>query len=295
MEPSLDPEIAGWLATRDEVAADPFDVAAVREVVTRYMAESGGAAPRLPDPAVTLCQGEIAGIDTLQWSPAHDCPRGTVVAVHGGGFIVGDPLGAEPIAVPLARDHGIRTVAVRYRRAPEHRYPAAVDDVRAVLDSVEGPCALWGDSAGGAIAVAAAAQLGAGRLRHLTLVCPALDDRPTSEVWSPCLRVDERSAMWQHYLGDDLSARPSSAVPARMANPDALPATTILLAEHDLLRSEGLQFAARLADVGVPVTVFDVGGVVHGFTGLLAATAVAQHWNAVLAADLSIALTGRLL
>lgn len=291
MQPSLDPEIAAWLATRDPVG-DEVGVAEARSRVA--------AAGELwdfvtaVDPAVVRVERDmIAGVPVVTWEPVVTRASRTVIAVHGGGFTLGDARGAAVIAAPLAERHGVRTISVDYRLAPEAPYPAAVDDVRTVLRSVSATeaVAVWGDSAGAAIAIAAVIGRSPGeRVHRLALVCPALDDAECAEVWSPCLSRAARRSMWRHYLAGAATDR-TAAVPARMPDLSRLPATTMVVAEHDLLRAEALGFAHRLRAAAVDVDVHVVAGTVHGFTGLLHHTAIARAWNLRVAEALAADLT----
>jgi len=292
----LDPEIAEWLNVYPAPAVDYRDVDAVRALTARYMAEHGGPAPRWPRDDVEMRALEVGGVPALMWRPRGVTqPLPVVLAFHGGAFIVGDPLGAERIAVPLAADHAICTVSVGYRLAPEHRAPAARDDARrawAALDSLPGVdarrIAVHGSSAGASLAAGLALYgRDSGRsIRLQSLSCPALDSRtvavqdPRHSMHgdSPTLTRDSVAAMWEHYLGD---ADPREgdllyAVPALAQDLRGVPPAHITVAEMDVLRDEALDYGERLAAEGVGVTIDLVAGVVHGFDGLLPDSAVAR-------------------
>ena len=289
MAGAVDSEIAAWLTAFPSPAVDYRDVASVRDLTARYMAERGGLAPRWPRDDVEMLEIEVGGLAALMWRPRGIADRLPVVlAFHGGAFIVGAPLGAERIAVPLAADHGVCTVSVGYRLSPEHRAPAARDDARhALVGLADVPgvdahrVAVHGSSAG--------ACLAAGLALHArdidrplvlqSLSCPALDSRvPTSmdpehsmQGESPTLSRASVEAMWTHYLGDVDPEDPSLlyAVPALAATVTGVAPAHITVAEVDVLRDEGLAYARRLADAGVATTVDLVPGAVHGFDGLL--------------------------
>jgi acetyl esterase len=278
----LDPEIAAWLAAAPPVDLDFGDVAAVRAMSDAYMRETGGPAPRFSDPRVRLENRVIGNIETLVWSPADRPSRGTVIAAHGGGFVVGSALGAERIAHPLALDHGITTISVEYRLAPEHPAPAALEDLIAVLDAVvndhrSGRIAAHGSSAGACL-VAGLALWARDRgipLAGQSLSCPAVDDRVIDDVWSPTWTPAGTRWMWRHYLGE--GAPPAYCVPARHENLSGVAPAHIVLAEHDTLRSQGATYADRLALSGVPVVVHEAPGTVHGFDGLAPDSAPARR------------------
>ncbi len=287
MEPSLDPEIAAWLAARG-AADDAVDLRAARARVTA-MGPQWDAATALDPDLVGRSSDVVAGVPVITWEPRDRPASATVIAVHGGGFTLGDARGAAVIAAPLAQRYGVRTISVDYRLAPEAPYPAAVDDVRAVLHAATAlePVSVWGDSAGAAIAIAAVvARPPAQRVHRLALACPALDDADCPDVWSPCLSRATRRSMWRYYLSGD-AIDPAAAVPARMPDLSGLPATTVVAAEHDVLRAEAITFTDRLRAAGVDVDLHVVDGTVHGFTGLLHHTAIARTWNARVAAFLA--------
>ena len=207
----LDPQIARWLDDSPVAEIDFGDVAAIREMSDSYMRETGGPGPRYDDPRVRLAPLRLAGVEALVWTPRDATGFGpTVLAAHGGGFIVGSALGAERIAVRLAAEFGITTVSVEYRLAPEHPAPAAVVDMTAVLDALHTrsdvtALAVHGSSAGACLAAGTAlwARDHGIALRGQSLSCPALDDRIVDEVWSPTWTPQAARWMWRHYLGGD--------------------------------------------------------------------------------------------
>lgn len=289
MAGAVDPELAAWLAAYPAPAIDYRNVGAVRDLTARYMAERGGLSPRWPRDDVEMREIEVGGLPALMWRPSSVTdPLPVVLAFHGGAFIVGAPLGAERVAVPLAADHGICTVSIGYRLSPEHRAPAARDDARHALESLGGVpgvdahrVAVHGSSAGACLAAGLAlhARDIDRPLALQSLSCPALDSRgPTSmdpehsmQGESPTLSRTSVEAMWAHYLGEADPADPALlyAVPALAPDVAGVAPAHITVAEVDVLRDEGLAYARRLADAGVATTVDLVPGAVHGFDGLL--------------------------
>jgi acetyl esterase len=298
----LDPEVREWLALNPTPDVDYGDVAAVRDLTSRYMAEHGGPGPRWSRDDVSLTRHQIAGVDVLVWRPlgVSGAPP-VVLAFHGGAFIVGSPLGVERIAAPLAGDHGIVTVGIGYRLAPEHRAPAALLDGIAVLEQLDelegvdtGRVAVHGSSAGAALAVGVAAYA---RDRGVTIAlqslsCPALDPGSTTSMdpghsmhgYSPTLTRQSVVAMWKHYLGvhsDDIPAAGDFAgtghvIPSHIMSLGGLAPAHFTIAEFDVLRDEAMAYASRLEDAGVEVDVDLVQGAVHGFDGLLPDSAIAR-------------------
>ncbi|MCX5225601.1 alpha/beta hydrolase [Streptomyces sp. NPDC006553] len=201
-----------------------------------------------------------------------------VVFAHGGGWVLCDLDTHDRTCRALATRTGATVVSVDYRRAPEHRYPAAEDDVCTALawaaDRYPGrPLVLAGDSSGGNLAAAAALRARdgggpppAGQL----LVYPALDHR-----------LEGRSARdfaegyfhttahmrwyWQQYVAP--GADPAAASPGLAPDVSGLPPTLIVLADCDPLRDEGLAYARRLSAAGVRTEVRLHTGTFHGFLG----------------------------
>jgi len=289
---TLDPEIAAWVEAYPAPDVDPRDVDAVRAIYGDYMADRGGPQPVESHPDVRLESAHINGVGVLIWSPRRPEPRTpVVVALHGGAFVVGHPLGAERIAVPLAAQHGIITVSVAYRLSPEHRAPAALDDGMAVLTGIAGVetdrVAIHGSSAGACLAagIALRARDGGIRLAMQSLSCPVVDPRAmhasdpdhSAHGESPTLARAAVIAAWEHYLGDAIANPPPYAAPALMEDISGTAPAHVVVAEYDVLRDEGLEYAWRLSSSGVPTTVERFGGTVHGFDGLLPHSSVGQR------------------
>jgi acetyl esterase/lipase len=293
---AVDSEIAAWLAAYPAPDIDYRDVDAVRALTARYMAEHGGPAPRWPRDDVRLQSIHVGGVEALTWRPRDAAgPLPVVLAFHGGAFIVGGPLGAERIAVPLAADHNVCTVSLAYPLAPEHRAPAARDAARRALKALADlpgvdpdRVALHGSSAGASLAAGLALYARDAGIPLLlqSLSCPALDSRsPTThgpghsmQGLSPTLTRESVTAMWEHYLG---GAQPDAphlqyAVPALAEDLRGVAPAHVTVAEHDVLRDEALDYAQRLAEADVPVEVDLVPGTVHGFDGLLPDSRVAR-------------------
>ena len=213
--------------------------------------------------------------------------QGGVVWLHGGGFVMGDLETEHPWAVRIANSSGAVVVSVGYRRAPEQRFPAALDDTCAVLAWAAGHAAdlgidpgriaVGGHAAGAGLAAAAALrsrdQQGA-PIRFQLLSQPELDDR--QETWSarnftdtPFMTRDKVAASWRHYLG----SAPGSpyAAPARARDLSGLPAAYITTAEFDPNRDEAIGYAQRLLQAGVPVELHQWPGTFHGSQAILSA------------------------
>jgi acetyl esterase/lipase len=231
--------------------------------------------------------------------------HGTIVWLHGGGFVMGDLETEHPWAVRIADASGAVVVSVGYRLAPEQRFPAALDDACAALAWTAGRAAdlgldpgriaVGGHAAGAGLAAAVALR---GRdeqgppIRFQLLSQPELDDR--QETWSarnftdtPFMTRAKVAASWRHYLG---SAAPSPyAAPARAEDLSGLPPAYITTAEFDPNRDEAIGYAQRLLEAGVPVELHQWPGTFHGSQAILSAE-VSQRQIAELGVALRRAL-----
>ncbi len=232
-------------------------------------------------------------------------PQGAIVWLHGGGFVMGDLKTEHPWAVRIADGSSAVVISVGYRRAPEHRFPAALDDSYAVLAWAAEHAAelgvdperiaVGGHAAGAGLAAAVALrardQQGPA-IRFQLLNQPELDDR--QETWSarhftdtPFMTREKVAASWQHYLGS-ASASPYAA-PARATDLCGLPPAYITSAEFDPNRDEAITYALRLLQAGVPVELHQWPGTFHGSQAILSAM-VSQRQMAELGAALRRAL-----
>ncbi|WP_328546536.1 alpha/beta hydrolase [Streptomyces platensis] len=231
--------------------------------------------------------------------------QGAVIWLHGGGFVMGDLETEHPWAARMAGLSGTVVISVGYRLAPEHPYPAALDDAYAVLawtaEHAAGlgidpeRIAVGGHSAGAGLAAALALRARDRQgppVRYQLLNQPGLDDR--QETWSqrhftdtPWMNRDKVTASWRHYLGG-APATPDAA-PARAADLSGLPAAYIATAELCPNRDEDIAYALRLLQAGVSVELHQWPGTFHGSQAILSAE-VSQRQIAELGAVLRRAL-----
>lgn len=231
--------------------------------------------------------------------------QGAIVWLHGGGFVMGDLDTEHPWAARLAESSGATVISVGYRRAPENRFPAAFDDCYAALVWTAGHAAelgidpariaVGGHSAGAGLAAAIALRARnehGPSIRFQLLNQPELDDR--QDTWSatnftdtPWMTRDKLAATWRHYL-DGQPATPYAA-PARATDLSGLPPAYVATAEFDPLRDEGITYALRLLQAGVPVELHQWAGTFHGSQAILSA-AVSQRQIAEFADGLRRAL-----
>jgi acetyl esterase len=248
---------------------------------------------RPPRPVAALAEVrdlEIPGappVPARLYTP-HDRRPGTMVYLHGGGWVVGDLETSHPLAAALSAGSRRRVVSLDYRLAPEHKYPQPLDDVMQGLawaaDQGE-PLMLAGDSAGGNLAAGAALRAraeGGPAVAGQILIYPALD--PTLEPASHrengplnyVLAENDMAWFWDHYLSRETRRDPFAA-PVFATDLAGLPPAFVAVASHDPLRDEGLAYADRLKAAGVPVEAHLYAGMVHGFAGFIGTVDVADQ------------------
>src|SRR5882757_5838935 len=205
-----------------------------------------------------------------------------LVFFHGGGWVIGDLDSHDVVCRKLAHEGELIVISVDYRLAPEHRFPAAVDDAIAAtkwvaenasqfgIDAAQ--LSVGGDSAGGNLAavVALAARDGNGpKLAGQVLIYPATDfamKHPSHAEPETSILLTHSVIKWfcNHYLGDaDIDDWRAS--PARAKTLAGLPPAYVLTAGGDPLRDEGDEYANRLKQDGVPITYRHFSGQFHGF------------------------------
>ena len=234
-----------------------------------------------------------------------DGPAPAVLYCHAGAFVLGNLDTDHRQCIELARRARCVVISVDYRLAPEHRYPAALDDVLAVLDWVvtaadelridTGRLAVAGSSAGGALAARVAQRAAAGRAPALVfqlLHQPVLDDRPSPAkqefVDTPGFDGPACAQMWRYYLGGQPGS--SGAVPGAAVELAGIAPTLITCSELDPLRDEAIDYALRLMWAGVTTELHVFPGTCHGFDALLPDWEVSGQLFAMQGAALSGAL-----
>ena len=201
-----------------------------------------------------------------------------VVFAHGGGWVLCDLDTHDRPCRALAARTGATVVSVDYRRAPDHRFPAAEDDVYTALEWAAArypgrPLVVAGDSSGGNLAAAAALRArdhGGPAVAGQLLVYPVLDHRLDGESARTYATgffhtTAHMRWYWEQYLGP--GGDPVAASPGLADDLAGLPPALIVLADCDPLRDEGLAWARRLSSAGVTTQVRLHTGVFHGFLG----------------------------
>ncbi len=222
-------------------------------------------------PGVTARDQALGGVPCRVYTPARCRDGVTVVYFHGGGFVVGGLDSHDAICAELAEAAGVRLIAVDYRLSPEHRHPAAFDDACAVVRAVAGPKLLAGDSAGGNLAAAVSAHLLQDGIVGQVLVYPGLGGDKSLPSYArhahaPMLTREDVESYASVRFADGAHGRDDpTAAPLVARRFEHLPPTVVFTAECDPLASDGAEYAARLAEAGVPVALTEEPGLVHGY------------------------------
>jgi acetyl esterase len=273
--------IAGAAAGAPSIAETTPEMSRATYLGLAAMAGPGPEVGSVDDHAIPGPDGEVP---VRVYRPRGDGPFGVVMFFHGGGFVIGDLDTHDNVCRELCVGANAVVVAVDYRLAPEHRFPAAVEDCWAATQWVAEHAARFGgdgtrlavagDSAGGnlaAVVALLARDHGGPQLSFQALVYPAVDGDGTG--WQS--RVDnaegylltDEQMRWfmEHYVPDaDLRADWRVSPLRAKSHADVAPAL-VITAEFDPLRDEGTAYAAALAEAGVAVTHRNVDGAIHIF------------------------------
>ncbi|MCE6996420.1 alpha/beta hydrolase [Saccharothrix sp. S26] len=248
----------------------------------------------LPGPGGDLPVRVYRPVDTAE-------PLPTVVYFFGGGWALGSVETSDEICRALANAVPCQVITVGYRLAPEHKFPAAVDDCRTAVTWIAEHAAdlgvdpdriaVAGDSAGGNLAAVVALDRRGRGLVAQVLVYPNTDHRGDTasmrENDDPAA-FNRRSVAWYwgHYLADPADGRDPLASPLLAEDLSGLPPALVITAERDPLRDEGERYAERLREAGVPVVATRYTGVAHGFFAMSGVVDAAREARAEVAAFL---------
>ncbi|MEV7231393.1 alpha/beta hydrolase [Polymorphospora sp. NPDC051019] len=300
---TLHPQVVAALAVRprptsEVVDADPLAALAAGRaaMLAAVPAECGP-----PVPVASVSDVDADGVPCRLYAPAPGVP--VLVYVHGGGWAMGNVEIVDAFCRRVADRSGCAVLSVDYRLAPEHPYPAGVDDVETALTWLrrEGlgldvsRVAIGGDSAGGHLAtVVARRQRDAGRpLAHQVLIYPVIDPAMASDSYRDLGGAGlDRATMarfWDLFVPDPADRAAPDVAP--LAAPLAgMPPTLLITAEYDVLRDEGERYGVELLAAGVPVVTVRYQGVNHGFVRKLAIFDAAAVATDQIAAALRAAL-----
>ena len=278
----LDPQARVFLDQLQELGAPPLGEQPVDEA-----REAGEAAsstlfgPLVEVPFEDRTLPGPGGPIPVRVYRAREEPSPVLLYFHGGGWVLGNLVTHHGVCATLARLAGCVVCSVDYRLAPEHRFPAALDDAWAAtswaaehaeeIGCRPGELAVGGDSAGGNLAAICAlrARDAGVPLALQLLVYPVTDaDFETSTYREFAdgyyLTAFAMRWFWDHYLPDGDRFQPDAS-PLRAPDVGGTAPALVVTAEFDPLRDEGEAYARRLEEAGVPVTLTRYDGIIHGF------------------------------
>jgi acetyl esterase/lipase len=267
--PTLDPELAPMLELLPDLTQGMEDIEAARQMMALMIPTD----PVPGEEALAVEDVTHDGVLLRVYRPASPEPGAGVLYLHGGGFCLGSVASEHAGAVQIALALNVVVVSVEYRLAPEHPYPAGLDDCYVglqYLSTLVDRIAVHGQSAGGGLAAATvlrARDLGGPRVAFQSLGMPELDDRletPSMQqfVDTPLWSRPQAVKSWEHYLGG--KPADSYAAPARAVDLSGLPPAHVTVMELDPLRDEGIAYASRLLQAGVSVELHAYPGTFHG-------------------------------
>jgi len=283
---ALNPQVEALLGLFSQFP--PIDVATLTAKALRD--SNNRPMPMGPPPAVAEARDLVIALPGRDLPARLYVPIGggdglpLVVYYHGGGWVVGTIDTHDATCRALANASGAAVLSVGYRLAPEVPFPGPLDDSydalvwahdhAAALGIDAARLAVAGDSAGGNLAAAVAMRVrdrGGPALRHQLLIYPVTDTDFTLPSYGEnggggyFLSSVMMQWFWRQYIGDDLGGHVEGATVLRSADLSRLPPATVIMAEFDPLRDEGVAFAQALERAGNTVHAFVAPGMIHGF------------------------------
>ncbi len=230
--------------------------------------------------------GPAGEIPVRIYTPDAPQPRPLIAFFHGGGFVFCSIDTHDGTCRRLANATGAVVISVDYRLAPEHRFPAALDDCYAAtvwahehaaeLGADPAQLVVAGDSAGGnmaAVTALLARDRGRPPIACQVLVYPVIDAACDSASFAEnaegfFLEAEAMRWFWSQYLGNEGDGSHPLASPCCVPDHAGLPPAVVITAEYDPLRDEGEAYAEALRAAGVPVTSVRYDGMIHGFVSM---------------------------
>lgn len=251
--------------------SDPTtDIAAMRSADR----EAAAAAPR--EAVARVSDHDADGVRVRLYQPAVEEPLPVIVHLHGGGFVFNDIDVHDAAVRRLANRSGLAVLSVDYRRPPEHRFPAAPDDVDTALVWLQAHggslgvdvsrLIAHGDSAGGNLALVAALRH-PGLFESLVLIYPFIDASMRHDSYDEAIGLwnrEEATWYWTQYASSPTDYTNPDFSPYDATGLADLPRTLVITCEYDPVRDEGEALAARVADAGVECVATRFLGVPHG-------------------------------
>jgi len=282
----LDPQAKAFLDQMVSMAGPPLHTLPVpdaRALMAALSGMSGQSTAPLAKVEDRTIPGPGGSIPVRVYTPQGETTLPLLVYFHGGGWVLGDLETHDSICRELAHGAGCVVMAVDYRLAPEHKFPAAADDCYAALvwaarNAAEigadpTRIAIGGDSAGGnlaAVCAILARDAGDPALVFQLLVYPRTardEDSPSHHALGEGYMLTRKVILWfhDHYRASDSDRHDFRYAPLIATDLSRLPPALVIVGEYDPLRDDGIAYAARLRDAGNEVELADYAGMVHPF------------------------------
>ena len=289
---ALDPQAKAVIELAIKAGRPPYHTLSPKEARQLFLETRPFSTP--PAPAIgtvrdLAAEGPVGQIPLRLYRPA-GVPEATRLPVyvyfHGGGWVIGDLESHDVLCRQLTAESAACVIAVDYRLAPEHKFPAAADDAWAAtrwiaanaaeLNVDPARLAVGGDSAGGnlaAVVALMAREAGGPAIALQVLIYPVTDVGRESGSYTDFAEgymLTRESMRWftAHYLGRKEDAMDWRVSPLRASSLAGLPPALVITAGFDPLRDEGAAYATRLREAGVTVDYVSFGGMIHGFAGM---------------------------
>jgi acetyl esterase len=289
---SIDPQVQEILNKMAELNLPPMQTLSVEAGRAQFLAMAKARAVD-PVPVDSVEEVQIPGpggkFQALVYTPeGASGPLPVLIYYHGGGHVIGSPETHDPTARNLCAGAHCKVVSVNYRKGPEHKFPAAVEDAFAAVQwcaenassiGVDASrIAVGGDSAGGNLAVVAALMArdaGGPALCFQLLVYPVADYRCKSDSYERystgygLLEADTMIWFQNHYLNTPAEGDDWRASPLLASDLSGLPPALVMTAQYDVLHDDGAALADALVAAGNSVTYEEYPGMIHGFFGFI--------------------------
>jgi acetyl esterase/lipase len=299
MSYAIDPELLPWLDMLPSVVLEDYDALLAARAGQSQLSDAMPSYEPVNqiDVRDTTVPGpsDAPDVPVRIYTPANlEAPVPGLVYIHGGGFVLGDLDMFHAHVLRLADELGIVIVSVDYRLAPEHPFPAPVEDCYAALKWAAAKAeelgidpariGVGGESAGGGLTAGTALlarDRGGPELCFQYLGIPELDDRLDTEsmrdyVDTPLWNRHNAIFSWASYLGPEPGDVSPYAAPARATDLAGLPPAFVTTCQYDPLRDEGIEYARRLAHAGVPTELRHYPATFHG-SSLIESAAITRR------------------
>jgi acetyl esterase len=293
----LDPQAQAFLEQLAAANAPPLHELTIEQA--RQVIVDLFGTKEAPEPVGAVAHHQISGaagdLPARIYTPQGGGPFPILVYFHGGGWVIGNLEAYDATCRALTNAADCMVVAMEYRLAPEHKFPAAPEDCYAAarwvaanataLGGDPARMAIGGDSAGGnltAVVAQMARDRGGPSFVYQLLIYPVTDHQYNTVSYREnadgyLLTRDAMAWFWTCYLRSEADGQSPLASPLRAESLRGLPPALIITAEFDPLRDEGEAYAARLRAAGVPVTLTRYPGMIHGFFSLEAILDQGKH------------------